>query len=201
MLLYFVPLITGSLCGKNAMSECNSAGIKKKAEEEALDYFLETYKRVTGQSLNVVENTERPDFICAREDGSKVGIELVKVRRSHPNNILWDRLIDKQEYMSIDAALKMLQEMAMVKDKKRNEPDWVHPDAAILLIVLTDISLTEIRNRITSKNLPDLYATGFVEVWLADFTGLEAYHNVELFCVQPTGWAGYCPRCFQKPYG
>ncbi len=102
------------------MSEFNSAGIKKKAEEEALDYFLETYKRVTGQSLNVVENTERPDFICAREDGSMVGIELVKVRRSHPNNILWDRLIDKQDYMSIDTALKMLQEMATLKDKKRN---------------------------------------------------------------------------------
>ncbi len=183
------------------MNDINSARVKKEAEEEALGYFLEAYERVTDQSITVVGLTERPDFICTRKDGSKVGVELAKVRRSHPNDILWDRLIEKQEYMSIDNALKMLQEVATEKDKKRNEPDWMLPDAAILLIVLTDIPLTEIRNRIMSKNLPDLYATGFVEVWLADFTGLEAYDNVEFFCVQPAGWAGYYPRGLQKPYG
>jgi hypothetical protein len=102
--------------------------------------------------------------------------------------------------MLIDNALKILQETAVEKDRKRNEPDWMLPDAAILLIVLTDLPLTEIRNRITSKNLPDLYATGFAEVWIADFTGLEAHNNVELFCVQPAGWSGYYPRVFQKPY-
>jgi len=183
------------------MNEFNSVRVKKEAEEEILGYFLETYERVTDQSTTIEEISERPDFICARKDGSKVGIEIVKVRRSHPNDKLWDRLVKKQDYMSIDNALKMLQEVAAEKDKKRNESDWILPDAAILLIVLTDIPLPKIRKRITSKNLPDLYATGFVEVWIADFTGLEAYNNVELFCVQPAGWAGYYPRDFHKEYG
>ena len=183
------------------MNDFNSAREKKEAEKEILSFFLEMYERVTGQSITVVKINERPDFICDRKDGSMVGVELVEIRRNHPNDILWDKLVEKQDFMSIDNALKMLQEVAINKDKKRKEPDWTHKAATILLIALTDIPLAEIRKRITSENLPDLYETGFVEVRLADFTGLEAYDDLELFCVQPVQWAGYYPRILYKPYG
>jgi len=186
--------------GRNVMNDFNSSHVKKEVEAETLGNFLEMYAHVTEQSITVVKSSERPDFICARKHGGNVGIELVKIRRSHPNDILWDRLIEKQDYMSIDNTLKMLQEMAAIKDKKRNEPDWLLPESAILLIALTDRPLAEIQRHLTFIDLPDLYSTGFVEVWLVDITGVEAYNSVELFCIQPERWKGYYPRGLLKPY-
>ena len=175
--------------------------VKKEAEQESLNYFLEAYENITGETLEVIEVTERPDFICIRNDGSKVGVELVKVRRGHPNDILWDMIIDKQEFMSLDQALEMIQEVAAEKERKRNESDWKHTGATILLIELCDIPLAHINSYISSEILPDLYSIGFEEIWLADFTGIEAYDNVELFCVRPEEWKGYHSRGIQKPYG
>jgi len=183
------------------MNNYNLEREKKESEQESLRYFLKAYDGVTGESLAVVLISERPDFICERANGKRVGIELTKVRRGHPNDILWDKLVEKQDYMSLDHALEMIQETAAEKEKKRREQDWTLPESAILVVELTDIPLFEIRNCITPVFLPDLYDTGFIEIWLADFTGLEAYDNVELFCVRPEGWVGYHPRGFQKPYG
>jgi hypothetical protein len=183
------------------MNEYSSKRLKKEAEEETLKLFSEAYESVTGEPIEVIEVSERPDFICVRRDGCKVGVELAKVRRGHPDDILWDRLIDKQDYMSIEDALEKLQEVAAEKETKRNEPDWRFPESTMLLIELTDIPLSQIKGCIKVDILPDLYATGFTEIWLADFTGLEAYGNVELFCVRPDEWAGYYPRGPQKPYG
>jgi len=183
------------------MNDYTHERVKKESEEETLRYFLQAYEGVTRESIEVIEISERPDFICVRKDGSKVGVELVKVTRGDPELIQLDRLVEKQDYISIDHALKMLQQVAAEKEKKRNEPDWTLPEATILVIALTDIPLAEIKHCITPEILPDLYATGFAEVWLADFTGVEAYDNVELFCVRPGDWAGYHPRGIQKPYG
>ena len=43
--------------------------------------------------------------------------------------------------------------------------------------------------------------TNFLEFWIVDYTGIEAYDNVELFCVYPDTRYGYYERPFQKPYG
>lgn len=183
------------------MNEYTSERIKKEDEQESLGYFLEAYEIVTGETLEILTATERPDFICIRDSGLMVGIELAKVRRGHPNDIQWDEIVEKQEFMLPEDALEMIQEVANSKEAKRNEPDWKLPDATMLLIELVDIPLAHIQHAITPEILPDLYTTGFEEIWLVDFTGLEAYDNVELFCVRPEEWAGYHPREFQKPYG
>jgi len=162
---------------------------------------MEAYEGVTGEVIEAIEMSERPDFICVREDGARVGVELAKVRRGHPNGILHDKIVEKRDYMSIDHALYMIQKVAAEKERKRNEPDWTLPGATILLIELMDIPLADIKRCITSDILPDLYATGFAEVWLADFTAVKAFDSVELFCVQPNKWAGYHPRGLQKPHG
>ncbi len=175
---------------------------KKEVEQEVLCYFLDAYKDVTGKELEIFDITERPDFICIDIDnGSKIGVELVKIRRGHPDVFLWDRIIEKKEFMSINDALEMIQEVSYEKEKKRREPNWKLADVCMLLIELWDIPLAEIWTSITPEMLPDLYSTGFVEIWIADFTGLEAYDNVELFCVYPAQWSGYHLRGFQKPYG
>ena len=183
------------------MNEYTIERVKKENEEDSLRFFLEAYESITGESFERVEKSERPDFLCIRQDGSKVGIELSRIRRGHPNDILFDKIVKKQDYMSIDYALDMIRRRLIEKEKKRNDPDWALPSATILLFELTDIPLSEIKNYINSGMLPDLYETGFAEIWLVDLTGLEAYDNVELFCVCPKEWEGYYPRGLQKPYG
>lgn len=183
------------------MSECSNKRMKKEAELEALNYFLNAYECVTRETLEVLEATERPDFICARQNGERVGVELAKVRRGHPNDILWDKIIEKQNFMSMEHALEMIQKVADEKEAKRNEPDWKLPGTAILLIELRDIRLSEINGCISEDILPALFSVGFAEVWLADFSELEAYDNVELFCIKPKELKGYYPRSIQKPYG
>ena len=183
------------------MNEYTIERVKKEDEQESLSYFLEAYEIVTGETLEVLEVTERPDFICTRDDGSKVGVELVKVRRGHPNEILCDKIIEKQDFMSSEHALEMIQAVAAEKESKRNAPDWKLPEATILLIELWDVPLARIEGCISPEILPNLSLTGFEEIWLVDYTGLEAYGNVELFCVRPEKWIGYHSRGLQKPYG
>lgn len=52
---------------------------KKLCEEIDLSYFREAYADVTGEHLSAGWRTERPDFICTRDTGEEVVIELVKV--------------------------------------------------------------------------------------------------------------------------
>jgi hypothetical protein len=43
---------------------------------------------------------------------------------------------------------------------------------------------------------------GFREVWIADETGIDAYGDVELYCLHPAGLRGYYPQNRErKPYG
>jgi hypothetical protein len=181
--------------------EYTNALINKESEEESLSYFLEAYESIIGESFKSVESSERPDFIATRKDGSQIGIELSKIRRGHPNDILYDKIIEKKDYMSVYDALCMIQKVAYEKEIKRNSSGWVLPDTTILLLELTDIPLSELRYSILPNILPDLYETGFAEIWLVDLTGVEAYDNVELFCARPEELKGYYPRDIQKPYG
>ncbi len=82
------------------------------------------------------------------------------------------------------------------------ESDWKHPQTTILVIELVDIPLDSIVGLLEDKeNLPDALATNFLELWLVDYTGIDAYDNVELFCIYPDHLYGYYQRPFQKPYG
>jgi hypothetical protein len=49
----------------------------------------------------------------------------------------------------------------------------------------------------------DFAGYGFVEIWIADYTGIEAYRDIELFGLAPVRWWGYHQRQnpYRKPYG
>ena len=130
--------------------------MQKEGEQESLHYFLDAYEGVTGETLDVLEGTERPDFICVRETGIRVGVELVKVRRGHPNDIQWDRIVEKRDFMQREHALEMIQAVGAIKEEKRREPDWKLPESTILLIELWDIPLAHIAGSISPTVLPDL---------------------------------------------
>ena len=65
---------------------------KKMVEAEDLEQFFEAYGEVTGQRLILLEGGERPDFICARPSGQKIGIELTRPHHNH-ERIVWDRIL------------------------------------------------------------------------------------------------------------
>jgi len=46
-------------------------------------------------------------------------------------------------------------------------------------------------------------AHGFVEVWLGDYSQIEAYGDIKLFCLFPADMWGYYerPNPNRKPYG
>ncbi len=105
------------------MNEYTIRSVKKETEKETLSHFLDAYNDVTGEMLEVLQVTERPDFICSRDTESKIGVELTKVRRGHPNDILWDNLLKKQNFMSSEHAIQMIQYVAAEKERKRNDAD------------------------------------------------------------------------------
>jgi hypothetical protein len=183
------------------MSEYTIGQIKKEAEQEALSYFLDAYESATGETLEIIEATERPDFICVRPNGACAGIELVRVMRGHPDEVLWDKLVEKQATISLEVALDMIQRIAKEKEEKRKKPDWKLAETTILVIELRDISLSEIKRCITINILPDLFEGGFEEVWLADCSEIEVDENIELFCIKPEKWRGGYSRGIKKPYG
>lgn len=123
------------------------------------------------------------------------------MRRGHPATFDWDRIIDNREHMKADDALEMIQQIVGEKENKRNEADWRHPDSSMLIIEFNDIPLNLIQNFLNREMMPVIYLTGFCEIWIVDLTDLEAFGDVELFCLMPEHYAGCYPRPFQKPYG
>jgi hypothetical protein len=71
------------------------------------------------------------------------------------------------------------------------------------VIQLFGCSLLSLRPFITDDMKNDFATYGFVEIWLADYTGIEAYRDIELFGLAPDKWWGYHQRQnpYRKPYG
>lgn len=174
---------------------------KKEDELEALSYFIPIYKEVAGDFLEVIEVYERPDFICKRSEGALVGVELVQVRRSHPNDVLYDVIVNKNINMVPDQAIDLIQTLLENKEEKRKADGWRLSEKTILIIQLQESPLWELVSSLTEGVFPDLPAYGFCEIWLADFSEIDTYNNIELFCLFPVSMRGYFKRPLQKPYG
>ena len=91
---------------------------KKENENEHLGFFIEFYEEITESTLELFESTERPDFICKRNDGSFVGIELVQVRRGHPESVRFDEIVNKRQTMAPEKSIDMILESIEIKEHK-----------------------------------------------------------------------------------
>ena len=173
---------------------------KKEAEIEVLEHFNRIYEEVLGDLLEIVEVCEQPDFICKRKDGTEVGVELVQVCRGHPNEVFYDININKNLTMTPDQAIDQIELMIYTKEEKRKSKTWRLSDKTILIIYLQESPLWEI-SRALLELLADLEEYGFIEIWVADLTELDAYNDIELLCLFPLNIRGYYKRRPQKPYG
>lgn len=174
---------------------------KKIKELKTLYYFNSMYEEVIGDFLEVIELSERPDFICKKNDGLIVGVELVEIRRGHPNEIIYDQIIYKNITMEPFRVIDLIQSYTSIKEEKRKSIDWKHAERSILIVELTECHLCELSDLLSEELFPDLPDYGFIEIWLVDTTEIEAYGNVELFCLYPSSLWGYYERPLQKPYG
>jgi hypothetical protein len=172
---------------------------QKMVEAMHLDHFLDAYEWVTGERLRVVRSGERPDFVCQRADESYVGVELTRVVRD-PESAWADDVFEHQEYMSPHDAILRTNGAIGVKDEKRRSAGWLYPDATILVVQLMDCPLHEFGRDLFPE---DVDPHGFNEVWVADFAGLDAYRDIELFGLHPPQWWGHHerPNSWRKPYG
>ncbi len=174
---------------------------KKEQELEVLEYFNPIYEIITDDFLDVIEISERPDFICRRKNGALVGVEIVQVRRGHPNDVIYDKFVNNNINLPPIEAIEIMQSLIHEKKLKRGIEGWELPEATILVIQLKESPLWEIANLLTEDWFPDIPTYGFREIWLADFSEIEAYNNIELFCLFPPNLSGYYERPTQKPYG
>jgi len=175
---------------------------KKIVEEMELELFLEEYKYITGLSLQLVNQFERPDFIAQRSDGTRLGIELSKIMRD-PESTFWARVLSGEEFAdSVDTAIH-LQELIYRKDAKRSGSGWTLPDRTVLVLQLMDSSIDQVVLFLDDQVIKELNETGFFEIWLADYTILEAFGTIQLYGIKPEKWQGLHShsRTGNKPYG
>lgn len=174
----------------------------KEIEWFGLDYFIDAYEWVTGEQLTELGSCESPDFICARPNGEQVGLELTRVMRD-PEEAQLDRFVDRRYEQDPQETLERIFELLEDKDKKRyrNYGNWA--DKTILVLQLCDCSLRSLRPFLTDDVREDSSGYGFIEIWLADYTEIEAYRDIELFGLFPIKSWGYHQRQnpYRKPYG
>jgi hypothetical protein len=175
---------------------------KKEIERSDLAYFIDAYKWVTGEQLTELGSYERPDFICARSNGEKIGVELVCVMRD-PEEAQFERIVDKKLQADPQETLDRIFSLLDEKDKKRANDYGCWKDKTILVMRLSDCSILSLQPFLTNDMKNDFDSYGFVEIWLADYSGIEAYRDIELFGLVPSKWWGYHQRenPYRKPYG
>jgi hypothetical protein len=165
---------------------------KKESERIDLDYFIKAYEWTTRERLTEIISAECPDFICSLSSGENVGVELVRVMRD-PEEAQFDKIINKKYEAEPQETLDRI--------RSKHYGEWA--DKTILVLGLFDCSFWSLRPFLAKDIQEDFASPGFIEVWLADYTGVEAYRDIELFGLFPAQWWGYHQRenPYRKPYG
>ena len=174
---------------------------KKMVEKEELYLFLEAYQDATCETLTSLRASERPDFVCQRSEGTLVGVELTKVMRD-PESGSWDSIMNGQEFRDGADANDGIWATAEYKSRKLKAGNWQYVDNTILVLQVMDCPLADLHHYLEDASSPDDYANlGFSEVWVGDYSEVDAYGVIELFGLYPEQWWGYHARWRGKPYG
>jgi len=175
---------------------------KKQVEGIALDGFFDAYEHATGQNLSVLAAGENPDFVCARPDGTPVGLELTQVRRDR-DIARAERILERKDEMDPYEMLEFTLWQLGRKEKARVQRYTQSVPQTMLVFQLVDGSLSPAFCRMLEGLEDDFADHGFSEVWLADYSGVDAYGDIELFGVYPQEIYGHYERPMpdRKPYG
>jgi hypothetical protein len=174
---------------------------KKEIEVDELMPFLDAYELCKGEALLIADAGESPDFVCARANCEFVGIELTRVMRD-PATSRWEGILERKEHMEYDEALEQLYFLIERKEDSRKRRYSLRVPETILILQLVDRPLNGFAHYIEGLQ-DDFRHHGFVEVWLADYSGREAYGDIELFGLFPPDIWGLHrrPQPDRKPFG
>lgn len=182
------------------MSESDNG--KKLVEGMALELFLAEYQHITGRHIEDYVPSERPDFLCIDTAGDKFGIELVRVMLA-PESLMWLRILKYEEFADpLDTYIRV-QEAIDRKDYLRRTDGWSCPDNTVLVLQLMDSPIEAVAKFFCSEVIEVAEASGFSEIWVADYTVEEAYSTVQLYGIKPECYRGLHDRALgsSKPYG
>lgn len=171
----------------------------KVVETEELHYFLEAYDITPGEPLHFGSPSEHPDFICSRQDGGLVGVELRWVMCDGPsrfrNSVFGG---DPSLYEVVDEMCWAIAE----KDRKRRTGVWTHRDNTILVLQQSDCPLARPGPWLDDLGPEEFTDHGFAEIWIANYSEFDAYGNIELFGLYPESLWGHFEWYYRgKPYG
>ena len=174
---------------------------RKEEEIEDIEIFLAAYERATGNAMEIEDIGESPDATCARPDGTPVGVEHTRVRRS-PDAAHWDSVFHRRDEMDVGETLDEITRLIAQKAERRKN---FRTSRNILFVALYESDF-DVVVRIL-ENFPLVYAelAGFDEIWIADFKGIRdgAHREARLFGLFPEAFGYVTERSSydQKPYG
>jgi len=174
---------------------------RKMVEREEAKLFVSEYSRVTGVELALVGAGERPDFVCEKR-GRQFGLELVRAMQD-PVQRHDEVLLGGDGHLhGLDAAL-LLQAAVHVKEQKRASAGWRYPNSTILVIQLIGSDGEEMIEYLGGQLMDEMATTGFCEIWIADYSTMEPYGEIQLIGVKPKRWRGLHRHALYgtKPYG
>ena len=105
--------------------------------------------------------------------------------------------------MSAHDLLAAVQVILANKQQKRQSVHWRTPHSTILVIELLDYTFDSLSWMRDSSFSSDYANAGFLEIWLADFSTLDAYDEVRLIGLYPPElWGVHHQAALEgKPYG
>jgi hypothetical protein len=174
---------------------------RKMVEREEAELFVAEYSRITGVELALVGAGERPDFVCEKW-GRHFGLELVRAMQD-PVQRHDEFLLGGDGHLhGLDAAL-LVQAAVHVKEQKRASAGWRYPNSTILVIQLIGSDGEEMIEYLGGQLMDELARTGFREIWIADYSTMEPYGEIQLIGVRPKRWRGLHRHGLYgtKPYG
>ena len=170
---------------------------RRISEEEQINRFLCVYREVTGEGLTLLGHHDRPDFLCRREAGGDVVVEVTIITRP-PHESFFDDALNGVRTMDADDAVAMIFDQVQRKEHLRNSLGWHLPNNCILLLSIPDCRLSDIADIFLPDDFQD---NGFEEIWIADHTEIEEYGEIELFGLKPLNFWGHHRRDRSKPFG
>jgi hypothetical protein len=173
----------------------------KDQELEYLQYFISARESATGEQLKLVKATESPDFLCQRHDGTIVGVEHTKVAYD-ANLSEIKRIFGKDREIDNFELFWAAYSSASKKHEKRKKPYWQTPDATILVLDLVEgYRLHQWPD--DSSLASDFDEFGFIEIWLSDYSSVDAFGEVTLLGIHPQTIWGLNGQAYLygKPYG